>query len=171
MKELFIRTEATTTTVESYFESLLESVKLAISEETFEAETAEELHTAIMKFAEAWLYEDSAIIVDENNNEVSFEELDSSETEFGFKAAGDYMTVYSEKEAEYKQAVNQFINSITFEISIKGNWLGSEDSEAEAEEDHEIIITGISLNDFSETVRSFSEEFEEVEEVTAVPAV
>ena len=171
MKELFIRTEATTTTVESYFESLLESVKLAISEETFEAETAEELHTAIMKFAEAWLYEDSAIIVDENNNEVSFEELDSSETKFGFKAAGDYMTVYSEKEEEYKQAVEQFINSITFEISVKGDWLGSEESEMEAESDHEVICAGASLEDFNEIVASLVEEFEEVETVTAVPAV
>ena len=165
MKELFIRTEATTTTVESYFESLLESVKLAISEETFEAETAEELHAEIMKFAEAWLSDDSAVIVDENNNEVSFEELDSS-ADFG-----DYMTVYSEKEAEYKQAVEQFISSITFEISVQGDWLGSEDSEMEAESDHEVICAGASLEDFNEIVASIVEEFEEVETITAVPAV
>lgn len=165
MKELFIRTEATTTTVESYFESLLESVKLAISEETFEAETAEELHAAIMNFSEAWLNEDSAVIVDENNNEVTTEELDSSED------FGEYMTVYSEKEAEYKQAVEQFINSITFEISVKGDWLGSEESEMEAESDHEVIYTSASLEDFNEIVASIVEEFEEVETITAVPAV
>ena len=165
MKELFIRTEATTTTVESYFESLLESVKLAISEETFEAETAEELHAEITKFSEAWLSEDSAVIVDENNNEVSFEELDSS------AAFGDYMTVYSEKEEEYKQAVEQFINSMTFEISVKGDWLGSEESEMETESYHEVIYTSAALEEFNEIVSGLIEEFEEVETITAVPAV
>ena len=81
------------------------------------------------------------------------------------------MTVYSEKEAEYKQAVEQFINSITFEISVKGDWLGSEESEMEAESDHEVIFAGASLEDFNEIVASIVEEFEEVENITAVPAV
>lgn len=116
MKKLFLAFRGTNIveSIETYFGSLLDNVLEALNcdDITADCETKSEAEKKVKEYVETFCDEDDAFTCDENGNEVEWEEIDKSDTEYGWHSAGDFYSVWDILREEYvNQAIKEFFNN------------------------------------------------------------